>query len=135
MLARMPSAAPDEELRLTHLTEICAALPETERQVQGRHADFRVRTRLFASFLDDHHGDGIVAVQFKLPGGENEMLLAAEPGRFFLPAYMGARGWLALHLDQGPVDWDEVAELVTDSYLRAAPKRLAARVEQRHGGG
>lgn len=120
-----------EDPRLSRLTAVCDGLPETARQMQGRHADFRVRGRLFASFLDDHHSDGIVALQFKLPGGENEMLLAAEPGRFYRPAYMGARGWLALRLDQGPVDWEVVTELVTDSYLRAAPKRLVALVEQR----
>ena len=132
ILGRMEAPAP-EDPRLTRLTEICDGLPETARQTQGRHADFRVRRRLFASFLDDHHGDGIVALQFKLPGGENEMLLAAEPGRFYLPAYMGARGWLALRLDQGAVDWDEVAELATDSYLRAAPE--AARGPRRAAAG
>jgi hypothetical protein len=34
-----------------------------------------------------------------------------------------------VRLDAGPIDWDQVAELVTDSYLTVAPKRLAARFE------
>jgi hypothetical protein len=123
--------APDEEEddRLRRLTALCLALPEAERERSGRHAGFRVRRRTFAYYLDDHHGDAMVTLVFKPPPGEQEMLLAAEPGRFVRPAYLGARGWAALRLDLGPVDWDEVWELVVDSYRMVAPKRLAGLAE------
>jgi hypothetical protein len=108
------------------LTSICLALPEAICQHKGDHASFLVRKKTFAYYLDNHHGDGIVSVCVKVLPGENTILVAADPFRFYLPAYIGPRGWVGLRLDKGPVDWDEVGELVTGSYLQTAPRRLAA---------
>jgi phosphoribosylglycinamide formyltransferase-1 len=119
-----------EDPRLARLSELCLALPEAVREVSGRHAGFKVRTRTFAWYLDDHHGDGMVTLVCKPPPGENEMLLAAEPGRFVRPAYLAHRGWVALRLDLGPVDWEEVWELISDSYREVAPKRLVAQLAE-----
>ena len=116
-------------MSLERLSEICAALPEAERELSGKHAVFRVRRRTFAYYLDDHHGDGIVGVVFKAPGGANAGLIAADPDRFYMPSYIGHRGWVGLRLDTGPVDWTEVGDFVTDSYLAVAPKRLATQLE------
>ena len=111
--------------RLNRLTKICLALPEAARRDSGSHAAFLVRgTRIFAYFLNDHHGDGIVSVACKALPGDNVALAAAQPARFYLPAYIGPRGWIALRLDSVEVDWDEVAELVMGSYRLIAPKRL-----------
>jgi len=115
--------------RLARLTQIVLALPETERILMGRHAAYRIRKKTLAYFLDDHHGDGIVAVTCKVLPGDNERLAAAQPDRFYLPAYVGPKGWVALRLDQGKVDWDEVDELIRGSYLLIAPKKLAAMVK------
>jgi hypothetical protein len=123
-------AKSSEDPRLVRVTEIALALPEVTRQVYGGHAQFLVRKKTFAYFLDNHHGDGIVGVTCKVMAGENEALVAAQPRRFYLPAYLAARGWVALHLDQGKVDWDEVRDLLSGSYLLLAPKRLAAAVEK-----
>jgi hypothetical protein len=112
---------------LERLSEICAGLPEAERELSGSHAIFRVRGRTFAYHLDDHHGDGIVGVVFKTPA--NEGLIAAQPDRFYMPSYIGHRGWVGLRLDTGPVDWTEVSDFIADSYLAVAPKRLAAQLE------
>jgi predicted DNA-binding protein (MmcQ/YjbR family) len=111
---------------LVRLTGICLALPEAARQRTGDHASFLVRKRVFAYYLDNHHGDGIVAVSCKTALGENVDLAASDPARFYLPAYIGPKGWVALRLDVGDVDWDEVAALVGASYRLVAPKRLAA---------
>src|SRR3984893_11066589 len=118
-----PSA---EDRRLVRLTKICLSMPETTRQLQGSHASFQVRKRIFAYFLNNHHGDGIVAVTAKVLPGDNKALAAAQPARFYLPAYIGPRGWVALRLDAGKVDWEEVRDLVATSYRLVAPKRLAA---------
>jgi len=115
-----------EDRRLVRLTKICLALPEAKREYNGRHASFLVRKRVFAYFLNDHHGDGIVAVTCKVLPGDNAALASANPGRFYLPAYIGPRGWVALRLDVEDVDWDEVRELVVTGYRLVAPKRLAA---------
>src|SRR5437879_11530637 len=99
-----------QDPRLIRLTKISLALPETARQCHEQHAAFLVRKRTFAYYLSDHHGDGIVAVTCKVLPGDNTALAAAQPDRFYLPAYIGPRGWVALRLDVGHVDWDEVAE-------------------------
>ena len=124
----MRQRAPKEDDRLAKLTKICLAMPESSRQVMGEHAGFLVRKRTFAYFLNDHHGDGIVGVCCKVLPGDNSALIASDPTRFYLPAYIGSRGWVGLRLDRGEVDWEEVAELVTHSYRLIAPKRLASSV-------
>jgi len=121
-----PSAA---DPRLTRLTEIALALPDATRQIYGSHAQFLIRKKTFAYFLDNHHGDGIVAVTCKVLPGENTALVAAQPRRFYLPAYLASKGWVALRLDVGNVDWSEVRELLLASYMLVAPKRLAERLK------
>ena len=54
-----------EDPRLSRLTEIALALPEATRRIYGSHAQFLIRKKTFAYFLDNHHGDGIVAVTGK----------------------------------------------------------------------
>ncbi len=120
-----------EHRRLTQLANICLAFPEAMRRDSGSHAAFTVRKRTFAYYLDDHHGDGIVAVTCKVPLGENAELVELDPQRYYIPAYIGPRGWVALPLDVGNIDWDEVADLVANSYRLVAPKRLAAGVGTR----
>jgi hypothetical protein len=113
-----------EDPRLIRLTKLALALPEVVREYRGSHAQFQVRKKTFAYFLNDHHGDGIVAVTCKVLPGDNSLLIAASPDRFYLPSYIGSRGWVALRLDVGPVDWDEVKELLTGSYRLVTPKSL-----------
>ena len=100
---------------LTRLSKICLALPEAVREDKGRHAAFLVRKRVFAYYLNDHHGDGIVSVACKTFIGDNVALAAAHP--------------VALRLDSGSVDWEEAADVVKGSYLQIAPRALAARVK------
>jgi hypothetical protein len=111
--------------RLARLMKICLALPEARQESAGRHATFLVRKTVFAYYLNDHHGDGIVSVCCKVLPGDNEALIAAQPAKFYMPAYIGPRGWVALRLDVSGLDWNEVAELVVGSYKLIAPNRLA----------
>ena len=122
-----------EDPRLTRIAAICSALPEAVRANMGSHAQFTVRKKTFAYFLNDHHGDGIVSICTRAFPGENKKLIEAHPKKFYLPAYIGPRGWVGLRLDSGKVDWNEVRDLVTASYLQAAPKKLAALVEDKLG--
>jgi hypothetical protein len=96
-----------EKPQLARLTEIALKLPETTRKTYGSHAPFLVRKKIFAYFLNNHHGDGIVAITSKVLPGDNKALAEAQPRRFYLPAYIGSRGWVALRLDVGKVDWSE----------------------------
>jgi phosphoribosylglycinamide formyltransferase-1 len=124
-----------EDPRLTRISKIALALPDAIRKIYGSHAQFLVRKKTFAYFLDNHHGDGIIAITCKVLPGDNKALAAAQPKRFYLPAYIASKGWVALRLDVGRIDWDEVKELFRGSYALVAPKRLAERVKGGTGGG
>jgi predicted DNA-binding protein (MmcQ/YjbR family) len=118
-------ASAKEDRRLTKFTSICLALPEATRQIMGRHAGFYIRKKTFAYFLDDHHDDGIVGIACKVLPGDNKLLVTSNPAKFYMPGYVGSKGWIGLRLDVGEIDWQEVQELVTHSYQLIAPKRLA----------
>jgi hypothetical protein len=118
-----------EDPRLTKVSSLCSALPEVVRTIMEQHAAFTVRGKKFAYFLNDHHGDGIVSICARAFPGENTRLIAAHPRKYYLPAYVGPRGWVALRLDRSSVDWDEVRDIVTASYLQTAPKKLRLQVE------
>ena len=113
-----------EDPRLRKVSAICMKLPEVERKLGGDHADFRVRGKVFAYFLNNHHGDGIVSVCCRSQLGENIDRVSREPKRYYLPAYIGPRGWFGLRLDLPHVDWDEVTAVVESSYRLAAPRKL-----------
>ncbi len=126
-----PSASALTASALERLSRLCLALPEATRALQGDHADFRVRGRVFAYFLNNHHRDGIVSVCVRAALGEGVDRVRSDPQRCYLPAYIGARGWFGLRLDRGPVDWAEVQNLIELSYCLQAPKTLARAVEAR----
>ena len=113
---------------LARVSAPCLALPEVARALNGDHADFRVRNKVFAYFLNSHHGDGIVSVCVKTELGENEDRARAHPDTYYLPAYIGKRGWVGVILNRGSVDWAEVDGLVERSYRLTAPKTLVARL-------
>jgi hypothetical protein len=115
-----------EDRRLRLLSALCLGLPEAERTNCGAHADFRVRGKVFAYFLRNHGGDGITAACFKTRLGEHIDHIKKAPTRFYLPRFIGRRGWLGLRLDQGEINWDEIRALAAVSYELAAPKSLRA---------
>jgi len=107
----------------------CLALPEAAEKRDGRPV-FQVRGKSFCMFMDDHHGDGRVAIWCKAPPGAQGVLVDSAPGRFFVPPYVGPSGWVGLRLDVAPVDWDEVEELVQEGYRMVAPKRALALLDR-----
>ena len=128
----MPTTAPGDA-RLTRLSRLCLALPEASRAMRGDHANFRVRKKVFAYFLNNHHGDGIVSVCVKSALGENVSRASAVPSLYYLPAYIGSKGWFGMRLDRGTIDWREVENIVQLSYCLAAPKTLSQVVEGKLG--
>ena len=59
-----------------------------------------------------------------------EALVAARPDRFFVPPYVGGRGWLGVRLDVDALDWDEISEIVTEAYREIAPKKLVTLLDR-----
>jgi predicted DNA-binding protein (MmcQ/YjbR family) len=129
------SPAPREDPRLARLTTICLGFPEATREISGEHATYRVRGKVFAYFLKNHHGDGVVSLCWKAAPGENRDWIRLDPRRFFMPAYIGPRGWAGLRLDLGRPDWTEVADFARDSYRLTAPKRLVKQLPPLPGAG
>jgi len=111
---------------LEEVRRICLGLPEvTERLSHGEPTWF-VR-KSFVMFADRHHDDR-VAFWCAAPPGLAASLVAAEPGRYFVPPYVGVRGWLGVYLDV-PVDWDREEELIETAYRQVAPRRAVARLD------
>ena len=111
---------------LERLRGICLGLPETSERPSHGAPSFFVRDRkCFVMLVDDHHGDGRFAIWCASPPGNQELLVQADPERFFRPPYVGHRGWLGVML-HGKVDWDEVAGIVEDAFATVAPKKLLA---------
>jgi hypothetical protein len=119
-----------EDERLVRLTKICLGFPEATREICGTHANFKVKKKTFVYFLNDHHGDGIIGVSCKVLPGDNVALIKADPKRFYMPAYVGPRGWVGLRLDVGRVNWGEVEELAKGSYQLIAGKMFAEGVKK-----
>jgi predicted DNA-binding protein (MmcQ/YjbR family) len=76
----------------------------------------------------NHHHDNRLAFWCAAARDAQEILVAKEPERFFIPPYVGHRGWLGVYLDV-PVDWDEISDFVADAYREVAPERLRKELE------
>ena len=106
------------------------ALPEVEETLSHGMVCFGiVKGKKFAYVSRDHHGDGKVALLVKISGlDEQEQLIESDPCRFYRPAYFGDE-WIAIRLDLGASDWDDIAAWLQRSWTAIAPKRLAAIME------
>lgn len=114
----------ERERTLQSLREVCLGLPETsERPSHGAPTFFVRGKRPFLMVLTDHHGDGRFAIWCAAAAGVQGMLVGADPERFFVPPYVGHRGWLGVRLDRG-IDWDELAGIAEDAYAEVAPAKL-----------
>ena len=115
---------------LTAIRDIALGFPEASEKETWGHPTFRVRDKIFVSYgVDD---DGGAQLTMKAAPGEQESLLAeGEP--FFLPRYVGSKGWIGVRV--GPdTDWRAISELVMDSYREIAPRSLAAGIGLRPAG-
>jgi hypothetical protein len=123
----------ERERVLGRLRALCLELPEVEERPSHGAPTFFVRgKRPFVMVLTNHHGDGRFAIWCAAGEGVQTMLVDADPGRFFVPPYVGHRGWLGVRLDRG-LDWDELAGIVEDAFAEIAPSRLVEAAARRDG--
>ncbi len=114
----------DRERTLERIREICLGLPETSERLSHGAPTFFVRgKKAFLMVMTDHHGDGRFAVWCAAPTGMQSMLVDADHERFFVPPYVGHRGWLGVRLDRG-LHWDELTGIAEDAYAEVAPRKL-----------
>src|ERR1700736_1825757 len=107
--------------------EACLWLPEAEEVVSHGSPNFRVRGKTFASYVVNHHGDGRVALWLNALPDSQQVRVLAEPTHFFVPPYVGPRGWLGVILDHG-LEWNRIPALIREAYEKAAPSDLHARI-------
>jgi predicted DNA-binding protein (MmcQ/YjbR family) len=112
---------------LDRLRAICLTFPEATEQGGVGDPTFKVRDKIFAM---RHRMDGRMSMWCKAPPGAQRVLVTSDPGRYFVPPYVGHHGWVGVWLDV-EVDWDLVADLIDDSYRLTAPKRLTALLDQK----
>ena len=111
---------------IDRLRSVCLEFPEAYEQETWGHPTFRVRKKMFAACgIDD---SGRASVTMKADPDEHAPLLAVGHP-FFLPAYVGTKGWIGVWLDSA-TDWRDIAELLTTSYQLISPKTLSAQVEE-----
>ena len=120
---------------LERLRELCLALPETTERISHGEPTFFVRgKRVFLTYADHHHDDRLGFWCAAAPGVQGE-LVASDPETFFVPPYVGGRGWLGVRLDAPRAKtkkfWAEVGEIVEDAYRQIAPKTLIAELDGR----
>jgi predicted DNA-binding protein (MmcQ/YjbR family) len=107
--------------------EVCLAFPEAEEYLSHGSPNFRVRGKTFATYVVNHHGDGRIALWLNAPEGAQEHHTSGEPKHFFVPPYVGPRGWLGVHLNSG-LAWKRIATHVRQAYERVAPPALVSRI-------
>ena len=122
----MPDAR-ERKRTLERIRRICLALPEVSERLSHGAPTFFVRgKRAFVMVLTNHHGDGRFAIWCAAPDGLQRMLVEADPERFFVPPYVGHRGWLGVRLDRG-LESDELTGIVEDAFVEVAPRALVER--------
>lgn len=114
---------------ISRLRQLCMVLPAaTERLSHGAPSWFVNGKKLFVTASSSHHDDRLGFWCAAAPG-EAAALVAENAEHFFIPPYVGHRGWLGVYLDVPEVDWEQVEEIVTDAYCCVAPKKLIAELE------
>lgn len=137
-------SAAEIERQLARVRAACVTLPETSERVSQGGPAFFVRksgssggprgrpttpanTACFVMFLDDHHGDGRLAIWCAAPNGVQAEMTETEPERFFRPPYVGHLGWLGVELP--PVGDEELTAICREAFRTVAPpavRRLLA---------
>jgi hypothetical protein len=120
--------------RLSRIRSIALALPEVVEKPFGGHLTapaFRIRDKFFVMCSED-----ATSINVKAPAGAQRILVNSDGERFFVPKYVGPKGWVGVRLDlKQPPDWGEIEELICESYCLIAPKRLVAEWEKGRGDG
>jgi hypothetical protein len=113
-----------EERAIDRVRRICLSLPEATEKLAWGEPTFRAG-KIFAMMDTHHHGADHVAVVIPAAFGVQEMLVKADPARFFVPPYVGGSGWIGARIDRSP-DWSAIEELLQEAYRLIAPSRLVA---------
>jgi predicted DNA-binding protein (MmcQ/YjbR family) len=112
---------------LARLRTICLRFPGAEEAGGVGNPSFKVRGKIFC-MRHSLHEVARWSVWFKAPEGVQQLVVSDDPQRFFVPPYVGSKGWIGAYLDVEQ-DWEQLADLIEESYRMTAPKRLAAQLD------
>jgi hypothetical protein len=115
--------------RRARVVAIVESLPGARVVASGKHLSLEVRQKRFGWYLDDHHGDGRLAINCKAPRGVAQQLTKNAPDRFHIPKFVGRLGWVGLWLDTPQIDWTEVEAILVGAYRLTAPRKLVAELD------
>jgi hypothetical protein len=108
---------------LERIRRMCSALPEVSERLSHGTPTFFARGKQFAQIWAAHHDDHGLQMWCAAPTGAQGALVKADPKRFFVPPYVGHRGWLGVRLERP--DWPELGRIIADAYaevgVRAGP--------------
>ncbi len=110
-----------KDAALERIRRICLALPGAAEVTKHGRPCFAVRDKTYVMFLDDHHGDGRLALWCKATRDAQQMVVESDPERYFVPPYVGTHGWIGARLDREP-DWGAITSIVEEAYRLAAPR-------------
>ncbi|WP_299429321.1 MmcQ/YjbR family DNA-binding protein [uncultured Meiothermus sp.] len=115
---------------LQQIRQLCLAWPETsERLSHGAPAFFVQGKKCFLMYMDNHHQDGRLAIWCAAPFGAQQAFTQARPTTFFVPPYVGHRGWLGVCLDRG-LSLEALTEIIRDAYRCVAPRKLISQLDK-----
>jgi predicted DNA-binding protein (MmcQ/YjbR family) len=114
------------EAALDLARSICLSLPDAEEKIAWNAPTFRVGGRQFAMFLNNHHGDGEIALWCAAPPGVQQDLVPADPKHFFVPPYVGVGGWIGMRLNK-KLRKGAIAAIIEQAYRMIAAKRKASK--------
>jgi hypothetical protein len=120
-MAKSQRSAADDAL--DRVRDVCFAFAGAEEKTSHGAPWFHVRGKMFLAFTDDHHGDGRTAVWCKATKEDQRRLVAAEPALYFVPPYVGVKGWVGVRLDGPKPDYIALAILVEEAWLSVAPRK------------
>ena len=113
-------------MRAATFRGLALELPGAEEIETWETATFRVRKKIFAMFSDRERDAWV-----KSTGDEQAALVEMQPDSYFVPPYVGPRGWVGLRIAK--VDREEARELLIEAWRMTATRRAVAAFDEEQG--
>jgi len=110
-------------MRAATVRSFALSLPEAEERETWETATFRVRNKIFVMFDEKERH-----LWIKSTHDEQQALISMDPAAFFVPSYVGSKGWIGVVVSKA--DRGEVEDLITEAWRLTAPKRLVATFDE-----
>ncbi len=121
----MTTSSDTADALLARVRAVCFDFAGTEEKRSHGAPFFHVRGRGFVIFAHDHHGDGRCAAWCKATPDDQRRLTRANPDVYFVPPYVGVKGWVGVRLDLDASDFDALAMIVEEAWRSVVPRSLA----------